>query len=163
MIVSIFRIISLLGLDLDGDFSYTIVKTDIWSTSEPGIAILLGCGPILRPVLQRIMPFRFLAGSRSRMSDYKKSNSATTRQETWRNVADDQIELKNISNTRDRDTDRESYLEEARWETRVESRSEFGTMGKEMDAERGVINVTHEYSVQRSEGYDGRERTLDEV
>ncbi|PQE27428.1 integral membrane protein [Rutstroemia sp. NJR-2017a BVV2] len=163
MIVSIFRIISLLGVDFYGDFSYTVVKTDIWSTSEPGIAILIGCGPILRPVLQRIMPFRFLPGSRSNISGYRKSNSATTRLETRRNLRDDQIELKNTTDTSDRDMDRESDLEEARWETRVESRTEFGTMGKEGNGERGGISVTQEYSVQRSEGHDSRDRGLDEV
>jgi hypothetical protein len=155
MIVSIFRIVSLVGVDFYGDFSYTVVKTDIWSTSEPGIAILIGCGPILRPVLQRIMPFRFLSGSRSNVSGYQKSNSATTRPETRRNLRDDQIELKNTTHTSDRETDRDSDLEEARWETRVESRTEFGTVGKEGDGERGGISVTQEYSVQRSEGLNG--------
>ena len=143
VVVSIFRIISLLKIDFEADLSYTLVDTDIWSMAEPSIAILVGCGPILRPLLEKV-PASFLHWTKKLTSlKYTSSKSRTADTENYGRIDDDNFELLpgQVSTTAEGQTSIVTVGGEAANEP-----SQQPIRGQQS---KGEINVQREYTVQR--------------
>ena len=89
VIVSILRIITIVQINFDGDISFTLTYTDVWSVCEPGIAILVGCGPVLRPLLESFLKSRLISWSRGLSSSYARKQTG----DSYHRMEVDQIEL----------------------------------------------------------------------
>ncbi|TAQ89247.1 hypothetical protein B7494_g2458 [Chlorociboria aeruginascens] len=89
IVISILRIVELLRIDFEGDVSFTLIYTSIWSITEPSIAIVVGCAPILRPLLEKLIPVRLL---RSRSGTKPSKPSASDK---YGRLTEEHIELNN--------------------------------------------------------------------
>lgn len=90
--ISIFRIINILKVDFKGDVSFTATNTNIWSVAESCVAILVGCGPILPPILVKLNPRKLLAWARWGFNGVR-SRAKPTKGESYGRMTEDQFEL----------------------------------------------------------------------
>ncbi|KAI9698856.1 MAG: hypothetical protein M1820_007363 [Bogoriella megaspora] len=92
IIISIFRIVNLLRVDFQ-DLPFTLTGVNIWSIVEPAIGILVGCAPVLRPVISYLFP-SFMLTSKNKSSKGISSHTAEhAKPQDYGQLNDDQIEL----------------------------------------------------------------------
>ncbi|CAG8959044.1 hypothetical protein HYFRA_00012824 [Hymenoscyphus fraxineus] len=100
MIVSVFRVVYILGPDLQCDLSFLVVKVNCGSIRETGIAILIGCGPVIRPVLDKMVPRCLVTWSQAAFTRSRTSRTpiANTKSKTYGKLPEDQTELTTVQN-----------------------------------------------------------------
>ena len=59
--VGILRVVVADRVDFQGNWSLQTGPVYFWSTLEPGLAIIVASGVVLRPIIEKIMPARFLS------------------------------------------------------------------------------------------------------
>lgn len=75
MIIGALRIQATAKTNFDGDWELSLGENYFWSIMEPGLAIIVACGVIMRPVLERILPNCLLL-ERSRGGRYQSRRYA---------------------------------------------------------------------------------------
>ena len=68
VVMAVLRIVFDLRVNFQGDWTYTTAPLYFWSSMEPGLAIMVACAPILRPIFEKIVPAGL--SSRTRSSSY---------------------------------------------------------------------------------------------
>ncbi|KAI9760262.1 MAG: hypothetical protein M4579_001776 [Chaenotheca gracillima] len=74
IIIGILRVVALVTIDFS-DFSYSAKGIFIWSDLEPGIGIVVACGPLLRPLFEKIFPAAAAAIGRHTHTNNKGNHS----------------------------------------------------------------------------------------
>ena len=54
----VFRIVTILWVKFHSDVTFTTVNGEIWAMAEVSIAIVVACCPLLRPLLEKLIPKR---------------------------------------------------------------------------------------------------------
>ena len=75
MVMGIMRIVADLQVNFEQDWTYQTAALYFWSSIEPGLAIIISCAIVLRPLLERLLPTRFLRRTFYGSNPYQHGNS----------------------------------------------------------------------------------------
>lgn len=90
--IGIVRIVTVYNIDYK-DFSYSATTASNWAFAESGVAIMTACGPILRPLFDRMMPKTFLSSHRTGHTSSRHSTRSHNKRKAYGQLQEDQIEL----------------------------------------------------------------------
>ena len=90
IIIGIVRVVSVLSVDFN-DFVWSGTPAIEWAIVEPGVAILVASGPILRPLFDKLIPHTFLRTARTKTSSSDRQGGFE--HQAYNTLNDDQFEL----------------------------------------------------------------------
>jgi len=61
-----FRIVTILGVKFHSDVTHMAVNDEIWTMAEVSVTIVVACCPLLRPLLEKLIPKRLAQWAHAR-------------------------------------------------------------------------------------------------
>ena len=86
------RIVTVYSIDYK-DFSYSATTASNWAFAESGVAIMTACGPILRPLFDRMMPKSFLSSHHTGPTNSSRSTRSHNNRKAYGQLQEHEIEL----------------------------------------------------------------------
>ena len=90
IIIGVVRVVSVLDVNFN-DFVWSGTPAIEWAIVEPGVAILVASGPILRPLFDKLIPHTLLRTVRTKTSSSDRQGGFE--HQTYNTLNDDQFEL----------------------------------------------------------------------
>ena len=90
IIIGVVRVTSVLSVDFN-DFVWSGTPAIEWALVEPGVAILVASGPILRPLFDKLIPRTFSRTVRTKTSSSDRQGGFE--HQAYNTLSDDQFEL----------------------------------------------------------------------
>ena len=91
VIVGILRLVYLLALNGNADYTWTAADSSIWSLLEPNLAVVVACGPTLAPVFVAL--FGHILSRKSTPMQFPSYPSYPERRQQFRNISDSEYSL----------------------------------------------------------------------
>lgn len=153
------RIVFDVRVHFSGDWTYNIAALYFWSSMEPGLAIIVSCAPVLRPLLEKFLPARFL-GIASRSKGYKMRSYTNITNDEGRQLSIGYPRSSTVINTAASYrfstgatllTSSNATSSEVEWPLPDSQASQFSIMTHAMENndERAVIGIQKDISVER--------------